>query len=148
MEKKGFTLIELLVVVAIIGILATLATIAFSGARMKARDSRRYADMAMAIKGINSAYGEGLTLNCGAGAALSTCVFNGIPTEIKIDLSTVDDPSGTTVCGFPAAAVCNYAIRAVPCTTNAAPTISSYCISFWTEGSGGAPHYASSTGIY
>ena len=148
MEKKGFTLIELLVVVAIIGILATLGVLSFSNARMKARDSRRMSDMAMLIKGINSAYGEGLTLNCGASAAVNTCSFSSVPTEVKLDLGTVDDPSGTAACAFPATGVCNYSIRGVPCSTNAAPSISNYCVSFWTEGSGGVAHYASSTGIY
>ena len=44
-NKKGFTLIELLVVIAIIGLLATLSAAALGGARAKARDSRRVADV-------------------------------------------------------------------------------------------------------
>ena len=43
--RKGFTLIELLVVIAIIGLLSTLAVVALNSARMKARDSKRVADM-------------------------------------------------------------------------------------------------------
>jgi prepilin-type N-terminal cleavage/methylation domain-containing protein len=42
---KGFTLIELLVVIAIIGILSTLAVVSLQGARARARDAKRMADV-------------------------------------------------------------------------------------------------------
>ncbi len=44
-KGDGFTLIELLVVISIIGLLATTATVSLTGARIKARDAKRLADM-------------------------------------------------------------------------------------------------------
>lgn len=44
-NRKGFTLIEMLVVVAIIGLLASVVVVGVGGARQKARDTKRVADL-------------------------------------------------------------------------------------------------------
>ncbi|HEY0980292.1 MAG TPA: type II secretion system protein [Candidatus Paceibacterota bacterium] len=45
MKNRGLTLIELLVVIAVIGILASVVMASLNSARVKARDTRRLADM-------------------------------------------------------------------------------------------------------
>ena len=51
--NKGFTLIELLVVIAIIGLLSSIMTASFSSVRVKARDTKRVAEMRSIEKAIN-----------------------------------------------------------------------------------------------
>jgi general secretion pathway protein G len=83
MNKKGFTLIELLIVVAIIGLLSTLAVVALGSARVKARDSKRLADLKQLQTALELYYtdqnsyptGSGVTLGANNYACLNASGF-------------------------------------------------------------------------
>lgn len=93
MKRKGFTLIELLVVIAIIGILAAMILVAVSGARAKARDSRRKSD----LRSFKSALAQYFTDNDAYPATAATLTWENLPnitpTYIK---TTPSDPNSTT----------------------------------------------------
>jgi len=57
-KKRGFTLIELLIVIAIIGVLASIVLVSMGGARSKARDAVRQADMRQFASAMEMYYGD------------------------------------------------------------------------------------------
>jgi prepilin-type N-terminal cleavage/methylation domain-containing protein len=58
LNNRGFTLVELLVVIAIIGILAAVVLVSLSSARIKARDSRRVADLRQIALALENYYDD------------------------------------------------------------------------------------------
>ena len=82
--KKGFTLIELLIVIAIIGILAGLILTNFQGARERARDARRKADLDSINKALRLYYNDYQSFPASTGTDISctgTCSWGGPFTE-------------------------------------------------------------------
>ncbi|MFH1822681.1 MAG: type II secretion system protein [Patescibacteria group bacterium] len=68
--KSGFTLIELMIVISIIGLITSIAVYAYNNARIKARDSKRVADITQIQKALDLYYLDYNTYpisgNCGA----------------------------------------------------------------------------------
>lgn len=57
-KQKGFTLLELLVVIGIIGLLASILVVNLTGARKRARDTKRVADIRSLQTAIEDYYGK------------------------------------------------------------------------------------------
>lgn len=69
-SKKGFTLIELLVVIAVIGLLSSIVLVSLQGARSKARDVKRIAEVQQLMTALELFYDKNgaypISGNCGA----------------------------------------------------------------------------------
>jgi prepilin-type N-terminal cleavage/methylation domain-containing protein len=164
-KRKGFTLIELLVVIAIIALLATIAVVAFSGAQLKARDSKRMADVQSVVSALNSAYQDDSTnvlckTDCTSNTTFAVtdhvslaricktaCNSGTDVTSNYSNLGLMKDPvtgNYTTLCTG-ANTGCDYAFKA-------GSTITAPIIYFFTEGNmgqltGPAGHTANQNGI-
>lgn len=57
-SSKGFTLIELMIVIAIIGVLTSIGIVSFSGARAKANDTKRRAELKQIQTALEAYYND------------------------------------------------------------------------------------------
>lgn len=104
--KKGFTLIELLIVISIIGILAALVITNLNGARERARDVRRKADLDGISKSLRLWYSDNTSFPvstvtgdeiggtaCGAGCGWGQPFTNALGTTVYMNNLPVDPSS-------------------------------------------------------
>ncbi len=89
MSRRAFTLVELLVVISIIGLLSTIAIVSLNGARTKARDTKRLADIGQFQKALEVYYADNGQYPPSGGATTPNNVW-----------STSNDASWTTLLGY------------------------------------------------
>lgn len=95
--KKGFTLIELLVVITIIGILTAVVTTNLSGARARARDTRRKSDLRSIEQALRLYYNDTKSFPTSDGSGNFTLAAWGSPFTVgsTVYMSSLPlDPSG------------------------------------------------------
>jgi type II secretion system protein G len=90
--ERGFTLIELLVVIAIIGMLSSVVLSSLNGARKKARDARRLADLKQLQTALELYYSDNVAYPASATQANAATALTSLAPGY---ISTLpDDPLG------------------------------------------------------
>ena len=97
-KQRGFTLIELLVVIAIIGMLSSVVLASLNGARVKARDARRLADLKQLQVALELYYDSGSNAYpiTAAGGTTVTLALGGLD-PLYIQTLPIDPSRNSTV---------------------------------------------------
>ena len=116
-KQNGFTLIELLVVIAIIGLLSTLAVVSLNGARAKARDARRVADLKAVQSALELYRGDSTTdaipLSAATWATSLVGLATYLPAGVPVDPTAARTATQTYVyCGEQVGVAYNYLLSA------------------------------------
>ncbi|MFA7309945.1 MAG: type II secretion system protein, partial [Candidatus Paceibacterota bacterium] len=141
--ERGFTLIELLVVIAIIGMLSSVVLASLNGARIKARDARRLADLKQVQTALELYYDSNSSAYPVSVGALMTGAVSGLApayiASIPKDPSRADTIAGNAyqycsdgqvyaVIMMPekTGAYCKFANGTIPSTCTNSATIAAY----------------------
>ncbi len=103
-RRRAFTLVELLVVIAIIGLLSTVAVVATANARIKARNTKRIADIRQIITALNMGYAAEESFPASAVVCISSVCTGGYSGY----------PSNSTVNSFLSPYIPNKAVYPLP----------------------------------